>query len=86
MSDITYIRTLTGWLYLTVVLDLADRKVIGWALSETMKAKDTIVAALKMALINRPVVQPLLFHSEGGVEFSQKDGGLEKAMQLLHNS
>ncbi len=31
VSDITYIKTLTGWLYLTVVLDLADRKVVGWA-------------------------------------------------------
>ncbi len=65
-SDITYIRTLAGWLYLTVVLDLADRKVIGWSLSETMKAKDTTVAALKMALIHRPIVQDLIFHSDRG--------------------
>lgn len=69
VSDITYIRTFAGWLYLTVVLDLADRKVIGWSLSETMKAKDTTVAALKMALIHRPIVQDLIFHSDRGVQY-----------------
>ncbi|MUG03750.1 DDE-type integrase/transposase/recombinase, partial [Bacillus tequilensis] len=68
VSDITYIKTATGWLYLTVVLDLADRKVVGWALSQTMKAADTSVAALKMAVRNRPVAQELLFHSDRGVQ------------------
>jgi transposase InsO family protein len=37
VSDMTYIRTLAGWLCLTVVLDLADRKAIGWSLSQTMR-------------------------------------------------
>ena len=36
VSDITYIKTAEGWVYLTAILDLADRKVVGWALSETM--------------------------------------------------
>lgn len=49
VSDITYIRTNQGWLYMTTVIDLFDRKVIGWSLSETMKAQDTSIAALKMA-------------------------------------
>ena len=70
VSDITYIRTLAGWLYLTVVLDLADRKVIGWALSETMGAKHTSVAALKMAVRNRPVLEELVFHSDRGVQYA----------------
>jgi transposase InsO family protein len=70
VSDITYIRTLAGWLYLTVVLDLADRKVIGWALSQTMKAKHTTVAALRMAIRNRPVAQELVFHSDRGVQYA----------------
>lgn len=70
VSDITYIRTLAGGLYLTVVLDLADRRVIGWALSETMKAKDTTVAALRMAIRNRPVVGDLIFHSDRGVQYA----------------
>jgi transposase InsO family protein len=45
VSDITYIATSQGWLYLAVIMDLADRKVVGWALSESMRAVDTSVAA-----------------------------------------
>ena len=44
-SDLTYIKTGEGWLYLTMILDLADRKAVGWALSETMEASQTSVAA-----------------------------------------
>ena len=65
VSDITYIRTTRGWLYLTVVVDLADRKVIGWALSETMKTCDTVIPAWKMAIKNRPIVTELIFHRSG---------------------
>ena len=43
VSDITYIRTLEGWLYLTIIMDLADRKIIGWALSNSMHASVTII-------------------------------------------
>jgi putative transposase len=87
VSDITYIRTLTGWLYLTVVLDLADRKIIGWALSETMKAKHTTVAALKMAIKNRPVVQELIFHSDRGVQYACDEFRTElKAYPLIRQS
>ena len=70
VSDLTYLKTLEGWLYLTTVIDLADRKVIGWALSETMKAGDTTVAAFKMATKNRPIVDSLLFHSDRGVQYA----------------
>jgi len=70
VSDLTYIKTGEGWLYLATVIDLADRKVIGWALSETMKAMDTTVAAFKMAAGNRPVAQPLLFHPDRGVRYA----------------
>ena len=70
VSDITYIKTLEGWLYLTVILDLADRKVIGWALSQTMKACDTIIAAWKMAIKNRPIITELIFHSDRGVQYA----------------
>jgi len=54
VSDITYLRALGGWLYLTVVLDLFDRKVVGWAFSDRMDAGVTVVAALGMAVENRP--------------------------------
>ena len=70
VSDITYIPTGEGWLYLTTVLDLADRKVIGWALSDSLKAIDTSVAALRMALKNRRIEGQLLFHSDRGVQYA----------------
>jgi len=72
VSDLTYISTLQGWLYLTTVIDLFDRKVIGWALSDNMYAQDTSVAAFKMALINRPITseKQLIFHSDRGVQYA----------------
>ncbi|GAB3228080.1 hypothetical protein GCM10027423_64690 [Spirosoma arcticum] len=70
VSDITYIPTGEGWLYLTTVLDLADRKVIGWALSDGLKAADTSVAAWRMALKNRSIEGELLFHSDRGVQYA----------------
>src|SRR5690606_15584658 len=65
VSDITYIATGQGWLYLTAILDLADRKVVGWAMSDTLKAVDTTVAAWRMALINRAISDHLIFHCAG---------------------
>ncbi|GAA4459065.1 hypothetical protein GCM10023189_32240 [Nibrella saemangeumensis] len=65
VSDITYIATGQGWLYLTAILDLADRKVVGWALSDSLKAVDTSVAAWRMALTNRAIDGRLIFHCAG---------------------
>jgi transposase InsO family protein len=70
VSDITYIRTSQGWLYLTVIIDLADRKVVGWSLSRSLKASDTTVPAWIMAVRNRPVTQKLIFHSDRGVQYA----------------
>lgn len=70
VSDITYIHTAQGWLYLTVIIDLGDRKVIGWALSRSMHAVVTVVAAYKMALINRGCDEGLIFHSDRGVQYA----------------
>lgn len=70
VSDLTYIRTVEGWLYLTTIIDLADRKVIGWALSDTMKAEQTTVAAWKMALKHRPISSSLIFHSDRGIQYA----------------
>lgn len=70
VSDLTYIRTLEGWVYLTTVIDLADRKVIGWSLSETMNAKSTTIKAFLMAKNNRPVNSQLIFHSDRGVQYA----------------
>jgi transposase InsO family protein len=69
VSDITYLRTTEGWVYLTVVIDLYDRKVIGWALSSGMETSETSIAALEMALKNRRPQEGLLFHSDRGVQY-----------------
>ncbi|RZK34868.1 MAG: IS3 family transposase, partial [Hymenobacter sp.] len=70
VSDITYIKTRQGWLYLTTVIDLGDRKVIGWALSSGMKAMETVIPAFKMAQKNRLINAKLLFHSDRGVQYA----------------
>src|SRR5690606_12817308 len=70
VSDITYIRTKQGWQYLTTVIDLGDRKVIGWALSTTMKATETSIPAFKMAQRNRAITQELIFHSDRGIQYA----------------
>lgn len=73
VSDITYIKTRQGWMYLTIVLDLGDRKIIGWALSKTMKAEDTVIPAWKMAETNRPIIKDLIFHSDRGIQYACND-------------
>ena len=70
VSDLTYIRTAQGWLYLTVILDLGDRKVVGWSLSTSLKAVDTVIPAWIMAVKNRPITQELIFHSDRGVQYA----------------
>ncbi|ERM80124.1 hypothetical protein P872_09010 [Rhodonellum psychrophilum GCM71 = DSM 17998] len=70
VSDITYIRTGEGWLYLTMIMDLYDRKIIGWSMSTTMHAGETIVPAWRMAQINRPFFKDLVFHSDRGVQYA----------------
>lgn len=71
VSDITYVRTLQGWLYLTVVMDLFDRKIIGWSMSKTLQANLTVLAALRMALRKRPInPNELIFHSDRGVQYA----------------
>ena len=73
VSDITYIRTKEGWLYLTVIIDLCDRKVIGWSISSTLKTSETVVPAWKMAVKNRPLSDYLIFHSDRGVQYACTD-------------
>jgi transposase InsO family protein len=53
VSDITYIKTAEGWLYLTSVIDLFDRKVIGWQLGNSLRAEDTVIPALNKACSSR---------------------------------
>ena len=73
VSDITYIRTGEGWLYLTVIIDLADRKIVGWSMDSSMTAASTIVAAWKMAVRNRPLDGELIFHSDRGIQYASHE-------------
>lgn len=69
VSDFTYIETGEGWLYLAVVLDLFSRRVIGWAMSETMDTA-LVEAALRMALLGRRPEAGLLHHSDQGSQYT----------------
>lgn len=73
VSDITYLPSRQGWLYLTTVIDLADRQVIGWALSESLKAEQTSLKAFSKACRRRPPGRELLMHSDRGVQYACED-------------
>ncbi|MCW5907219.1 MAG: IS3 family transposase [Chitinophagales bacterium] len=72
VSDLTYISTGEGWLYLTTVIDLFDRKIVGWALSSTMHTKNTTVPAFRMAVQNSHLKNSklLIFHSDRGIQYA----------------
>ena len=72
VSDITYVPTQSGWLYLTVIIDLYNRKVIGWSMSKGLKAEQTIIPAWRMAIRNHPITQELIFHSDRGIQYACK--------------
>jgi len=72
VSDITYIQTKEGFLYLTTIIDLYDRKIIGWSLSNGMSTEKTSFAAWKMAVRNRKFGKELIFHSDRGVQYANK--------------
>ena len=69
VSDITYLRELNGWVYLTVIIDLFDRKVVGWSLSDNLEAANTTIPAFRMAVKNRTPEKDLIFHSDRGVQY-----------------
>ena len=70
VSDITYIWTAEGWLYLAVVIDLCSRRVVGWAIADNMRA-ELVLEALGAALGTRtPSDAGLLFHSDQGSQYT----------------
>jgi putative transposase len=71
VSDITYIDTAEGWLYLASILDLHSRLVVGWAMADQMGV-DLVEDAWKMALLNRQPVQGLLHHSDRGSQYTSE--------------
>jgi putative transposase len=70
VTDITYLPTLTGWVYVAVVLDLFSRKVVGWAISDSL-ATPLVADALRRAIeARRPVGSALLHHSDRGSQYT----------------
>ncbi|TDW47845.1 transposase InsO family protein [Flavobacterium sp. 270] len=70
VSDITYIQTSRRFLYLTIIMDLYDRKIVGWNLSSTLSAERTSLAAWTMAEKRRQIKKGLVFHSDRGVQYA----------------
>ena len=69
VSDLTYLRTQTGFVYLAVVLDLFARRVVGWEVSDNLDATIAVVA-LQRALAMRPAPTGLIHHSDRGVHYA----------------
>jgi len=77
VTDITYVATAEGWLYLAVILDLYSRRVVGFALSDRI-TRELVLEALRRALAKRPGVRDLIHHSDRGSQ-----GGFKGSSQHL---
>ena len=71
VSDITYLRTAEGWLYLAAVMDLYSRRVIGWSMQEHLETRLPL-AALEMALQSRDEVERTVHHSDRGCQYASQ--------------
>ena len=80
VSDITYVATREGWLYLAVILDRFSRKVVGWKLGDTLEA-ELVVTALQNALSRREPPRGFYFHSDQGCQYSSE--AVRKPLTLL---
>ena len=87
VSDITFVASEAGWLYLTTITDLADRQVLGWSLAEGLSAAETTIPAWRAACRRRPISRELIFHSDRGVQYACSDfTNLLKAHPLVRQS
>ena len=72
VSDITYIYTGEGWLYLSGILDLCSKKIVGWSFGNRLTG-DLVIRALKQALTKRRVKYDIIIHSDRGIQYSCYD-------------
>jgi len=70
VSDITYLPGENGWYYLTTVMDLADRQILGWSLSKDLATEGTALAAFRQAVAKRRPQPGMLLHSDRGVQYA----------------
>jgi transposase InsO family protein len=71
-GDVTYVRTWQGWAYLATVIDLASRRVVGWALADHMETS-LVTDALRMAITARRPAPGLIFHADRGSQYTSSD-------------
>lgn len=69
VSDITFIATDEGWLYLATAMDLYSRRIVGWAMGERITS-DLVISALQMAVVHRRPPQGLMHHSDRGCQYA----------------
>jgi putative transposase len=91
VTDITYIRTWEGWIYLAVVVDLYSRKVVGWSMKSSLRS-ELVLDALLTAVWRRRPKTPVLIHSDQGSQYGSlqwekfcRDHGLEPSMSRRGN-
>jgi len=72
VSGITQMQTAEGFLFLTIIMDLFDRKIIGWSLGNGSTSIETTIPAWEMAVQNRKIKKGLVFHSHRGVQYTNK--------------
>jgi putative transposase len=91
VTDISYVSTKEGWLYIAVVMDLCSRKVIGWSMRESLH-RELVIQALLMAVWNRRPDSVVLIHSDQGSQFGSddwirfcKEHGLKRSMSRRGN-
>ncbi|MGB0507919.1 MAG: IS3 family transposase [Pikeienuella sp.] len=85
VSDITYIKTYEGFLYLAVIIDLYSRRVIGWA-TQSRQPTDLVLQALLMAVWRRKPKQPVLIHTDQGSHYTSRDwAAFRRAHNLEHS-
>lgn len=72
VSDITYIWTLEGWIYLSSIMDLFSRKIVGWSMDSHMKTELTI-RSLNMAKVSRQPTEGLIHHSDRGSQYCSNE-------------
>jgi transposase InsO family protein len=73
-SDITYIKTAEGWLYLAAVLDIYSRKIVGWQVDKRLHS-ELVEEALRNALRDRSVSKGTIFHSDQGIQYVSESFG-----------
>ena len=72
VGDITYIWTIEGWLYLSTVIDLCSRRIVGWSLGNRI-TKELIIASFRDALTKRRPAHGLIFHSDRGSQYASDE-------------